>query len=69
METVALHGRAWEAVAEELEYAAKTLSRNGRTGRADDLRYILCQIEDQRDDGCDCEAADLGRYEEQMKDQ
>lgn len=64
MEEVALHGRAWDAVVEELEYAATTLSRNGRTGRADDLVYIINEIEDQRESGCDADAADLARYEE-----
>jgi hypothetical protein len=68
MEKVALHGRAWETVIEELEYSATTLSRNGQTGRADDLDYILEQIETQRNSGCDEESADLGRYEEKMQE-
>lgn len=68
MDTVSLHSRAWNFVEEELEYAATTLSRNGRTGRADDLMYILSQIQDQRENGDDPEGADLGRYEAKMRD-
>lgn len=68
MDEVALHGRAWDAIEEELEYAATTLSRNGRTGRSDDLCYIIDEIREQRDEGADTDAPDLGRYEQKMRD-
>lgn len=67
METVALHSRGWDAIGEELEYAATTLSRYGREGRADDLTYLVSQIQKQREDGADPDSADLDRYTEKMR--
>jgi len=64
MEQVALHDRAWDEVVTELEYASETLSRSGQSGRAEDLRYIIDQINHQRSNGVDPEMADLARYEE-----
>lgn len=67
MEEVSLHSRAWDALEEELEHDIEEYERYGRTGRADDLSFILNQLRDQRANGSDPEGADLGRYEEQMQ--
>jgi hypothetical protein len=64
MDEVSLHGRAWEEVVDELEYSIETMKRAGRSGRADDLQYVLDQIQDQRQEGGDPNGADLDRYEE-----
>lgn len=68
MEDVSLHGRAWDTIEEELEFDIAQYERAGRSGRADDMRHIRNQIQDQRENGCDPNGADLSRYEEEIAD-
>jgi len=68
MEDISLHSRILDVVEEELEFDIEQYERYGRNGRADDIKYALNQIRDQRKNGADPDGADLGRYEERMQD-